>query len=374
LALLAYAAIPTAMGGRRLAWAAGLGVAAGLALLSKYAAVYLLVGIALHLALSPTARRAWTPGAVVLALAGALAMLGPNLAWNAAHGFATFHHTAADADWDRGELINPAGLGRFALEQALIFGLIPAGALALAAVRAARRRRFEGADLMLACFAASPLVIVAVQAFISRANANWAAAAYLPGAVLAGALLTRWRAHRWLSAALAIQGAGAAAFVLLVVSPRAAAFAHVDNSFKRVRGWRETTALVLDRAQVEQAAGGLSVVAVDNRFLFHELAYYGRDWFADPRNPPLRAWLAEARPQNQAELAAPLTPASGARVLVASYEGWRAADVAADFGRTSAMQTLAVPLDAKRRRHVVMFVGEALAPKPRPLNGRATPP
>jgi len=365
LALIGYAALPAAAGGRKLAWAALLGAAAGLALLSKYAAIYLLAGAALHLALSPAAWRAWTPAAGALALAGALAILGPNLAWNAAHSFATFHHTVADADWDRGELVNPAGLGRFVLEQALIFGVIPACALALAAVRAVRRRRFEEADLMLGCFAAAPLAIVAAQAFISRANANWAAAAYLPGAVLAGGLLVRWRAHRWLWAALTLQALGAAAFIAIVVSPRAAALAHADNSFKRVRGWRETAALVLDRASAEQAAGGLSAVAVDNRFLFHELAYYGRERFADPRNPPLRAWLAEARPQNQAELAAPLTPALGRRVLVASYEGWRAADVAGDFRRTSPPATEQIRLDPRHQRRIVMFVGEDLAPKPR---------
>ncbi len=76
----------------------GLGVALGLAMLSKYAAVYAVIGIALHLVLSREARAAWTPvriGAAVLAFA---VVLAPNLIWNAAHHFATLEHTAANAD------------------------------------------------------------------------------------------------------------------------------------------------------------------------------------------------------------------------------------------------------------------------------------
>jgi 4-amino-4-deoxy-L-arabinose transferase-like glycosyltransferase len=372
LALLAYVRLPALAGPQRLAAAAVFGAAVGLAFLSKYAAAYLAAGALAHLLLSRQARQAWTPATAALASAAAMAVLAPNLVWNAAHGFATVQHTAADADWDRGEALNLAGLARFLGEQVLIFGPIPAGALAVGAVRAVARRRLREPDLMLACFAAAPLLLVAAQALISRANANWTAAGYLPAAVLAGGLMVRAGARRWLAAALVLQGALAAVFMLAVTSPRVVSALHADNSLKRVRGWRETTDRILDRAQAEPA-GSLSALAVDNRFLFHELAYYGRDRFASGRLPPLRAWLPEAAPQNQAELSAPLAAADAGRVLVASYEGWRGPDVMADFRQVSPPEAFSVALDATHRRRVVMFTASGFAPRPR-LSDRATPP
>jgi 4-amino-4-deoxy-L-arabinose transferase-like glycosyltransferase len=60
LTLLAYVALQEAQGRRRLWLAAGVGAALGLAFLSKYAAVYALIGVGLHLAVSPAARRSWS--------------------------------------------------------------------------------------------------------------------------------------------------------------------------------------------------------------------------------------------------------------------------------------------------------------------------
>jgi len=365
LALAAYAALQSAHGRSKLLAAGGFGAAAGLAFLSKYAAAYLLAGVALHLLLSPQARRPWTPGAALTALGAALMLAAPNLAWNAAHGFATVQHTAANAHWAGGPRFSLAGLGRFLGEQVLIFGPVPAGVLAVGAALALRRRKLAAPDLMLACFIVPPLLVVALQAFVSRANANWAAVAFLPGVVLAAAWLLRWRARAWLAAALALQALWAAAFLVLAASPAAAEAIHVANSFKRVRGWSETARLVVERARRERAGGGLSAVATDNRAFFYALAYYGRGVFDAPGGPPLRAWLPQGRPQNQAELAVPLTAAYGRRVLVASYEGWRAKDVAADFRRVGGAEAATVRLDARHVRRILLFVGEDLEPRPR---------
>ncbi len=72
------------------AWWLGVGLAAGLGLLSKYTIFFLGAGMAVWLLLSPTARRwlvtpwPWAGGAV------ALLVFLPNLLWNDAHGWATF--------------------------------------------------------------------------------------------------------------------------------------------------------------------------------------------------------------------------------------------------------------------------------------------
>lgn len=364
LSILAYAHLQSALGTRRLVLAAALGAALGLAFLSKYAAIYALIGIALHLALSREARRAWSPAAAVLSIGVFVALLAPNVIWNARHGFATLHHTAANADWGGGSMFNPRGLASFLLTQFGVFGPIPFGVLIAGLVLAARRRRLSREDLLLVCFILPPLAIVSVQALISRANANWSGASFLAGSVLVAGWLMRWRAKRWLSLAVAIQ-ALLAAFVLLVVTdPKIADTAGVSNGLKRLRGWSASAKLVTDRARIEEDSG-LSSVAVNNRFLYYALAYYGRDYFGQPGAPPLTYWLRTGKPANQAEASAPLGEKSGVRVLAVAYEGWMVDEMTGDFSRVMGREIDSVWLDRKHRRKIVMFVGQGFHPAPR---------
>jgi 4-amino-4-deoxy-L-arabinose transferase-like glycosyltransferase len=368
-ALLAYAGLQSATGGRRLGLAAGLGAALGLAFLSKYAAVYFLIGLAMHLAVSREARRAWSPLAVLAAVAVFAAVIAPNVIWNASHGFATVQHTASNAAWGQRAPFNPGGLVSFLVTQVGVFGPIPFGALVAGLVLAARRRALSREDLMLLCFVLPAFLIVSVQALVSRANANWAAVSYLPGAVLVAAWLLRWRARRWLGAAVALQAVLAAGALLAIINPRIIDALGGSNSLKRVRGWSQTAQLITDRAHVEQGAG-LSAIAVNERFLYYSLAYYGRDYFGRPGAPPLVYWLRRTAPANQAEASAPLRAPDGARVLTVAYEGWFADEMAGDFARTLGREIDTVSLDSKHRRRIVMFVGEGFRPAPRdPVSG-----
>ena len=83
-------------------------------------------------------------------------------------------------------------------------------------------------------------------------------------------------------------------------------------------------------------------------------------------------------PRNQAETAAPLTPAIGQRVLTVSYEGWRRAEMEADFAKARDLEIGSVWLDRRHKRKVEMFVGQGFAARPRnALSGlpdRPTPP
>lgn len=377
LAILAYAALLDAARDpaerrRPLGLAAALGTLLGLAFLSKYAAAYFLIGLVAHMAASREARAVWTParaGAAALALA---AVLAPNVIWNATHGFATLQHTAANAAWGGRQLFNPAELGDFLLSQFGVFGPIPLGVLIVGLVLAAIRRRISREDLLLVCFALPPLLIVSGQAFISRANANWSGAGYLAGSILVGAWLIRWRAKRWLLATLAIQAVVAGLFYAVAISPRLAEQTGLGNSFKRAKGWAETTDAVLGRAAVEP---GLTAIAVNNRFLFYAMSYYGRDVWARGGVPPLRSWLLTGRPENQAEASAALTPAEGRRVLAVSMEGAYRPEMEADFRAHSGLEIVSIWLDARRKRRIEMFVGEDFNPRPRdPTTGRPTPP
>jgi 4-amino-4-deoxy-L-arabinose transferase-like glycosyltransferase len=372
LTIWSWTVLQTAEGRARLALAASVGASLGLAFLSKYAAIYGVIGIGLHLAISARARSRWSPASVALAIAAFAAILAPNVAWNAQHHFATLHHTAANAAWSGRKLFNASELGEFLLAQFGAFGPIPFAALIAGGAIFAWRRRLTPADILLLCFTLPPLAIVTVQAFVSRANANWSGASYLPGAILVAAWLIRWRARRVLLAALAIQAVVAVVFLSCVLSPKLADTLGAANSLKRAKGWSESTRLILDRAREDP---GLTAIAVNNRFLYYAMSYYGRDRLKSPITPPLTAWLLAPEPQNQAETTAPLTPTLGKRVLGVAYEGaWRD-EMMGDFAAVSSREIASVYLDRKHKRRLDLFVGEGFQPRPRDLvSGRPTPP
>ncbi len=330
LALLAY--VEVQQGGKRLWQAAALGAALGLAMLSKYAALYAVIAIGLHLALSRDARRVWDLRTIAAAVVTFLAVLAPNLIWNANHHFATVGHTAANADLG-GKLFNPGEMLSFISGQFGVFGPIPFGVLIGGGAVLAWRKRLQAQDLLLLCFAVPPLAVVTVGALLSRANDNWAASAYVAGSVLAAALLVRWRARWWLGAGIGLQAVLAVVIMLGVTDPTRVDAIGQSNAIKRARGWNEMARQVVQRAQVEQINGGLTAIAVDDRFLFNALSYYGRDYIGTPDAPPLTIWLRRSHAGNQAEATAPLTPALGQRVLVVSLEGLQKDRIVADFGR-----------------------------------------
>ncbi|HEY9237053.1 MAG TPA: 4-amino-4-deoxy-L-arabinose transferase, partial [Phenylobacterium sp.] len=296
-----------------------------------------------------------------------------NLIWNARHGFATVQHTAANANWNARSLFNFGELGEFVLSQFGVFGPIPFAVLIGGGVLLAVRKRLQPADLMLLCFAVPALLIVTIQAFVSRANANWAAAGYVAAVVLAAAWLIRWRAKWWLVAALALQGAVAAVFLACVLNQGIAEKLNLTNAFKRAKGWEQMTEEIADRA-MREPKGALSSIAVNDRFLFNAAAYYGRDYFGKNGEPPLVMWVREAHPQNQAESTNPLTSANGERVLAVALDEIYLDEMKGDFRAVGGAEIIGARLDSKRTRKAALFIGEGFSPAPRdPVTGLPVP-
>ncbi|MBN8551828.1 MAG: glycosyltransferase family 39 protein [Caulobacterales bacterium] len=369
LALWAYVAFQ-AQPSLRIAGLAGL--ALGGAFLSKYASLYLLIGVALHLLMVPEARRGWSPPRIAAALAGLLAVAAPNLIWNAANDFSTVSHTAANADWNLSDLFHPLEALEFLVSQTMVLGPVPLGVILIGTIGFLMGRSvLPGSDRLLLAFVVPPILLVFIQAFLSRANANWAAVAYAPAVVLAAAWLIRWQARRWLIGGVAFQALLAALVLTLAVWPVLADRAGLGGSFKRVRGWEVGTQRILAAAE---ALGPGTVIATDDRFLYNSLAYYGRERLAASDAPGLTMWVREAHAQNQAEAVDPLTVDQGQRVLMASIEARFRHEFVADFARFSGWTDASVRLDPTRTRDLAIGLGEGFRPRPRdPETGLPVP-
>ena len=371
LALWAYVAlVQTPDAGRRRLYAAGFGLAVGLAFLAKFAAVYVLIGAALHAALDRSARKAWGGWAWAAGLAALAASFGPNLVWQATHGFATVTHTAkVNAHWNASSLVHPGKLMEFLVGQLGVLGPIPFVVLVLGLAVLVRRKTLTAAERLLLCFTLPPLVLVSAQAFVSRAHAHWAAAAYLAGVVLVAAWLTEWRARGWTIAALAVQGLVAAILVVGLAWPGVVDAVGAGRRLQRIRGWSETSGIVTAAAGAAAAHGGLTAVAVEDRYMFNEVAYYGRGYFALPGSAPLRMRPA-ATALNEAELSAPLKPSEAGQVLIAETESTPPSPtLPGDFTTLRPLGRWTLPLGGKKTRVVELWLGSGYRP-----SGRPTPP
>lgn len=294
-------------------WAAFLGVAIGLGFLSKYAMIYFLFGFGLAILFAPRLRRRMRVGDAVLAAAIAVAILAPNVFWNASHNFQTLAHTASNADWKDAKF-HPSEMLAFVGAQFGVFGPLPMLALIWGTARLARGARASGVagetDLALLAFALPPLIIVAAQAFISRANANWAATTY-PAAMI---FVTAWA----LRARLGTLVKASAAFHLVIVVIFSAGFINfaiadalgLSNAVKRLRGW-ETLG-----AKVREAAAGYDAVLSDDREVMGELLYYVGD-----DAPPIVAWNANAKIDNHYEAFRAFDPEKQKRLLYVTRYG-----------------------------------------------------
>jgi 4-amino-4-deoxy-L-arabinose transferase-like glycosyltransferase len=249
--------------GRSAAWAAVLGAAIGAGLLAKYAMIYFPLVAGLAALLLPSARIGWRDAGIAAVVA--LALIAPNLVWNASNQFATVQHTAYNVDWQaQGPRFDLAGLlefvgGQFAVAGPVLFAAYLAG---LARLRTALR---YPAAMSLPIFA-----VVSVQALLAGANANWAAAGHLGAALVGVAVLAPH--PRLLALSFAIN------LAVTVALPVAAVFAD---------SWRIGPNLVLARyvgpADVSRRAAeiaadaGVDTLVSDNRALLADFFYTLRD-------------------------------------------------------------------------------------------------
>jgi 4-amino-4-deoxy-L-arabinose transferase-like glycosyltransferase len=288
-------------------WAILLGAAFGLGFLAKYAMGYTLLGFFVFLLIGP--RGPWRSAVrfLLLAVAVALAIIAPNIAWNASHGWATVGHTAANANWDDGGGLHLMETLSFAAAQFGVFGPILMVALI---VRLALWRRDppDVAERFLLAFTVPVLVLMILQSGISRAHANWAAVSYIAATVLVVGWLERVRQPWPVRVSLTLQMAAFAVFTTYFAGAIHYSLPKSLDLFHQMRGWRSLAHQVEQRLDTEPSEVS---VAADDREVMAELDYYLRD-----RTFPLAIATGNGPPGNQYELEDPVTAANGKHVLL----------------------------------------------------------
>lgn len=217
-------------------WWVAFGLALGLGLLSKYAMAFFLAGLALWMVLEPKARRLLKSGGLWLGLVIGLLVYAPNGLWNAANGFVSYAHTRDNANLS-GKLFNFGKLAEFVGGQFGVAGPIMMAAM-IAGLIAGLRRCGDERLRFLSCFTVPVLLVMTLESFLSRANANWTAPAFVAGVVLASAYLVQ-RAPRLLVASFVLHLAAMGVLYNLDAVRHGLGLAENGrlDPMKRIRGW-----------------------------------------------------------------------------------------------------------------------------------------
>nr|WP_294521105.1 glycosyltransferase family 39 protein [uncultured Rhodopila sp.] len=248
-------------------WWLAAGGFAGLALDSKYTALFLPMGIGLWTLIVPAGRAwlgRWQPWVAALI---ALLLFSPVVAWNAAHDWAGFVKQGGRVDdWQPmralgflGELVG----GQIGLATPLVFALCMAG-LGIAVSRGWRGR--DPAWSLLAALSLPPVLVFLQHATGGRVQGNWPAIIYPALAIAAGAL--RLTQRRWAGAAalgLAITALAylQAATDIVPLPPK------LDPVAIRFKGWLG----LMQQVQAARASTNAAFIAAEGYTLASELAW-----------------------------------------------------------------------------------------------------
>ena len=234
-------------------WWLLVGLAAGCALLSKYTALLLGVGIVIWLVVTPSGR-VWlrTPWPWLGGVVAGLVFL-PVVGWNASHGWASFiKQGARTSDWQPGRalvFLGELAAGQVGLATPLV--LVLCGAGAWAALRHARR--LDPAWTLLAALIWPGIAIFVQHALGDRVQANWPAVIYPAAAIAAAGLGWRlWKPAAALGLAMTALVYAQATLGVIPLPRRA------DVTLFRLAGWDQ---LAAEAAAARQASGAKWIAA-----------------------------------------------------------------------------------------------------------------
>ena len=279
-----------------------MGLALGLGFLSKYAMSFFLLGLSIYFIFVPASRTLLKNSKFWTAIAISLLILLPNIIWNLENGLVTFSHTADNANW-KGTLLHPNKALEFFLAQFGVFGPILFGALLtiigrlfIKKYRQDKNYKLEDKDKLLLSLSIPIILIITIQAFLSRAHANWAATAYPAATILVIALMFRHQAIIAMRSSFALH-----ALIILVIAFGTATAGQYGISknitpFSRVLGWKELSKKAEEKLSETQYTG----ILTNSRDVSAELVYYLRN-----KQKPIWAWKKGVVPRDYYQMKQP---------------------------------------------------------------------
>lgn len=255
----------------KLHWWILAGVAGGLGLLSKYTMGVLAIAILLFVLTSKNYRFLLTQSGVWIAVIIAAIIFTPNILWNAQHDFISLQHTSEISRLDKSSAINLAKFAEFFGGQFLVFGPIAFGLLLMLAVK--RPQNAQGKLLIFA--ALSMLLVISLQAILSRAFVNWAAPAYVAGSLVVAYYLAQKSNSKLFAWLLGINLLLSAIFYFY--TPLQKAFgvepSEKNTPFQRIDGWKEVTLALKEKVPTASTETWVS----DSRLTMSYLHFYLSD-------------------------------------------------------------------------------------------------
>ena len=284
-------------------WLIALGLALGLALQSKFTAIFFAAGVVLALVATPSLRRWLVSPALFAGLAVALVIFAPFVVWNAAHGWATFAKQLGRA---RPQRIHALLLGRVhrcadRAHKPARFRRARRPRVAAISWRApVSPRSHDEARRILACTIAPAAIYFLLHSLHDRVQGNWLAPLY-PAVGDSGRRLGRRDLPRDVSgfAAGIAKAAPWAAPIGLVVAALTFAEAVTGavplgaaNPLARLEGFRELARDLDAKAHADNAA----YVLTQGYALTSLMTYYGDPAIAVVQPEQRMRWIFEPQP------------------------------------------------------------------------------
>ncbi|CAG8999224.1 MAG: hypothetical protein CENE_01193 [Candidatus Celerinatantimonas neptuna] len=276
----------------RLIWWILCGLASGMGLMSKYTMIVIFIGAAIYLIFQKERRVSLLGVSIATGLIVLLYL--PNLIWNSQHDFISFVHTAHISHLSH-RLFHPGKFFGFLGGQFLVFGPV---AMWLWLKYVWKKRR-DHVWLFLLSISLPLFVLMCIQAFLAKANANWAAPVYLGASLMVALILIQQNSMKLASW---VVGVNIMLAVILFSYPTIQKILHIEPTrhntpYARVLGWRE----VMENIKREYPQVSHMVLLSGSRKLLSYGNYYLSQWKSG-RSVPVVSFNPGKRIEDQYDL------------------------------------------------------------------------